>query len=119
MHQREPRYRYRVTFNGECFVSDSVNPEGLPLAVVLEKTASVWSELTDRTAAILCYDKVGKSWKVTKETSMVALFDCFAEEIVRSSTGDTVFILKLAVLLEDTILTHINSILTRYVVHHK
>ncbi|EER20407.1 hypothetical protein Pmar_PMAR010141 [Perkinsus marinus ATCC 50983] len=102
MHQKEPRYRYQVTFNGECFVSPSVNPEGLSLAVVLEKTASVWSELTDRTTAILCYDKVGKSWKVTKETSMIGLFDCFAEEIVRSSTGDTVFILKLAVLLEDT-----------------
>ncbi|KAF4719854.1 hypothetical protein FOZ63_028045 [Perkinsus olseni] len=89
------RYRYQVTLNGECFVSSSHDTIDFSLHTVRKDIIRVWPGLTWDGIHLVCYDKAGKSRKI-KEASMAGLFDCFAEETVRSD-GRTVLILKLEV----------------------
>ncbi|KAF4734925.1 hypothetical protein FOZ62_005298, partial [Perkinsus olseni] len=89
------RYRYQVTLNGECFVSSSHDTIDFSLHTVRKDIIGVWPGLAGDGIHLVCYDKAGRSRKI-KEASMAGLFDCFAEETVRSD-GRTILILKLEV----------------------
>ncbi|KAF4686834.1 hypothetical protein FOZ60_004758 [Perkinsus olseni] len=99
---RPPRYRYQLTFDVRCFVSTWHHAIDFSLDTMREDVARVWPELAANTVQFfLCKDKAGRSWEVTEKSSMSGLFDCFAEETVRSD-GHTILILKLEVRLEGT-----------------
>ncbi|KAF4715573.1 hypothetical protein FOZ63_005110 [Perkinsus olseni] len=97
---RPPQYRYQLTFNEQCFVSKSYDTIDFSLEKIREDVEKVWPHLAPNSLqCFICKDKAGRSWEVTEESSMSGLFDCFAEETVRSD-GHTVLILKLEVGLE-------------------
>ncbi|KAF4660214.1 hypothetical protein FOZ61_008276 [Perkinsus olseni] len=89
------RYRYQVSFNGECFVSSSHDTIDFSLHTVRKDIIRVWPELTGDGIHLVCYDKAGNSRKI-REASMAGLFDCFGEETVRFD-GRIILILKLEV----------------------
>ncbi|KAF4715574.1 hypothetical protein FOZ63_005111 [Perkinsus olseni] len=94
---RPPQYRYQLTSYGQFFVSKSYDTIDFPLESVREDVRNVWPHLAaDNVQFFYCYDKAGRSWEMTEESSMSGLFDSFAEETVRSD-GHTILILKLKV----------------------